>query len=230
MKAILIAEEENIFSSIIRFANTYGFDFIHYRSAVKALDNIEEIAPDAIFINAVDFPRHWKVITQHIRWDTSKNDMLILLLVNSDFTSLDADKATKIGVQAIINYENPAAQSNEALRNIFLRYKQIPKTDVPLLPEEKALNFMFTNPLNDAIITGRIEKLTEHYFDFNPDIPSSVGNIEENQILENCSLKMDQRILKLTCKVLCAKNGLRLAFSPRNEKDRATINFFINKK
>ncbi|MDR1588437.1 MAG: hypothetical protein LBS57_13370, partial [Treponema sp.] len=34
-------------------------EIIHYSQALKAMDNIEEINPDAIIISACDFPRHW---------------------------------------------------------------------------------------------------------------------------------------------------------------------------
>jgi hypothetical protein len=43
-------------------------DCIRYSSPLKALDNIDEITPDKIIINTIDFPRQWKVIAAFLRF------------------------------------------------------------------------------------------------------------------------------------------------------------------
>ncbi len=63
MKAILISEMLESSQELKPFLKGYDFDLIHYRTPLKAMDNLEEISPDAIIINTIDFPRHWKVLS-----------------------------------------------------------------------------------------------------------------------------------------------------------------------
>ena len=102
MKALLISDLPRSTDDLESLFSEYEFALIHYRSPLKALDNIEEISPDIVVINARDFPRHWKPITQHIRWNTSKEDILVIILTPPDFPADDADKAMFLGVQGVI--------------------------------------------------------------------------------------------------------------------------------
>ena len=116
MKALLIADTDASVMSLTRHIKPYGFDIIRYRSAVKAIENLEEIEPDAVFISAVDFPRHWKTLTQFMRADAKRDDTLIVLITDARFSADDADKAAHLGVQAIIG-EKSRARSLDASGN-----------------------------------------------------------------------------------------------------------------
>ena len=43
MKTLLIIEHDNLKEQVIEHLAPRGFDFIHYRNPIKAIDNIEEI-------------------------------------------------------------------------------------------------------------------------------------------------------------------------------------------
>ena len=49
---MIIADTDAPVRKITDYLAPWGFDSIRYRSAVKAIDNIEEIGPDAVFITA----------------------------------------------------------------------------------------------------------------------------------------------------------------------------------
>ena len=55
MKAVIIAESQNIIDEFSQYYKSNGFDVIVYRWLMKAMDNIEEIDPDLIFINAEEY-------------------------------------------------------------------------------------------------------------------------------------------------------------------------------
>lgn len=209
MKALLVADTDSSVRKLSEYIRPYGFDVIRYRSAVKALDNIEEIRPDAVFISTGDFPRHWKTLVQFIRADTAKDESVIVLLVNDRFTSDDADKAVHIGVQAIVNESLSGPEDEQQLLKVFSRYRHL-GTDASYSKQrsfEKAV-FLFTNPVSDTIITGKVEDLSASEIVFKPDAPSMTSDLTIGENIGQCSLKLDETILSPKCRVL--KNGYLL--------------------
>ena len=53
MKALLISESLNSAEKLKPFLGSYNFEIIHYRSPVKVIDNLQEISPNAVIINAL---------------------------------------------------------------------------------------------------------------------------------------------------------------------------------
>jgi hypothetical protein len=209
MKALLVAETDYPVRKITGYVTPLGFDVIRYRSAVKALDNIEEIMPDAVFISASDFPRHWKTLSQFIRADTGKDKTLIILLTNERFTADDADKAATIGVQAIIGEDLERESDERRLADLLARYRDIRQQGTTSATPSNTLStvecasavFLFTNPLNDAIITGTVESLSTTSIAFRPDAPAMVAELAVSDILEMCSLKLGDKILSPKCRI-----------------------------
>ena len=230
MKALLIADSETSVQAISHYIKPYSFDIIRYRSALKAIDNIEEIAPDAVFISTGDFPRHWKTIVQYIRADTGKDTTVVILLINNRFTAEDADKAAHIGVQAIISETAASPDDEHKLLEVFSRYRHITadecEVDGPHIGERAV--FMFTNPHTDTIITGTIETLSNRELRFKPDTPSATVNLVSGDILDQCSLKLDSSVLAPQCRILRNNNRLSLEFVDPGEKDRKLLAEFIS--
>lgn len=228
MKIMLISELADSKEKLNKFLGENNFELIHYRSPVKALDNIEEVTPDAVIINALDFPRHWKVITQYIRWDTTKGKIIIILLSDKKFVENDADKAVTAGVQGIIQMEHANfADIVPELKNIFSRYGYGNKGNSEK-DFSKQVTFLFTNPLNEVIITGTVKNITPHEILFLPDMPANTAELNENTILEQCSLKIKNKIIVPTCKIKSNKSLLNLEFVDLNKQDSEEITYFIN--
>jgi hypothetical protein len=212
MKALLIADTDFPVRKITEYVVPYGFDVIRYRSAVKAIDNIEEIRPDAVFISAGDFPRHWKTIVQFIRADTGKDTTVIILLTNERFSADDADKAVHIGVQAIVGETFASGEDEKQLFELLSRYRHIGGEEaadggISGVTGEKAV-FLFTNPSSDTIITGSVEKLGTAQIRFKPDAPSMTADLAVGDLLDQCSLKLGTAILSPRCRV--SKNAYLL--------------------
>lgn len=231
MKALLIADTDSTVKTVSRYVEPSGFDVIRYRSAIKALDNIDEIMPDAIFISTADFPRHWKTIVQFVRSDTGKDRTVIILLVNDRFTSDDADKAIHIGVQAIVSETLDAAGDEPKLTEVFSRYKPIESAVGAVRYEYESVSdraaFMFTNPLNDAIITGKLEGLDASALLFRPDAASSVSELSEGDELAECSLKLGETIINPECRVLKGGTLMRIEIAKMDEGERKSLLSFI---
>ena len=50
MKALVISDRQEIIDFVTPLLKENGFDLIHYRWIIKALDNIEEIQPNVIVL------------------------------------------------------------------------------------------------------------------------------------------------------------------------------------
>ena len=225
MKALLISDLPRSTDDLQPLFSEYKFDLIHYRSPLKALDNIEEISPNIVLINTRDFPRHWKPITQHIRWNTSKEDILVIILTPPDFPADDADKAMFLGVQGVITLKENINFKGilDELRMIFNRYnyKHIKNLS-------KNVQFLFTNPITETIVTGTVKNLTEEGIVFLPDMPANTDNLTADMILDQCSLKIENRSIVPNCKIVSNSSVMNLDFADLSDDDKKIITDFLN--
>ena len=120
MKAVIIAESESIIEEFSQYYKENGYDIIVYRWLMKAMDNIEEIDPDLIFINAEEYPRHWKVLCQYVA-GLNKNPKIVLYS-SSVLNDEDKNKAKILNIDSVIN-------SSEDLQEICTLEEICPTTN-----------------------------------------------------------------------------------------------------
>ncbi|MGP1600819.1 hypothetical protein [Treponema sp.] len=99
MKTLLISESRDILTAYADFFKSMGYENLCYRWLLKAMDNLEEIQPDVVFINASDYPRHWKTIVQHIRASGFCNPVVLIAAEYLDED--DQAKARFLGIYCI---------------------------------------------------------------------------------------------------------------------------------
>ena len=100
MKALVISGSSEIFDFVSPLLKERGFDLIHYRWIVKALDNIEEIQPDVIVLSAIEYPRHWKTLAGFLQSGICENEVKVYLCETSNLNIEDAAKADQLGVKS----------------------------------------------------------------------------------------------------------------------------------
>jgi len=61
MKLLWVSNDLELKENLRELWDNYELDLIQYQNARKAIDNLDEIDPQAVVFNGVDFPRHWKV-------------------------------------------------------------------------------------------------------------------------------------------------------------------------
>ena len=98
MKALLISESDEILNSYAAFFKEAGYDTVCYRWLLKAMDNLEEIEPQLVFIDGFGYPRHWKTLAQHIK-TSFKNAPLVLLA--ADLSEEETKKSDCLDVHCI---------------------------------------------------------------------------------------------------------------------------------
>ncbi len=241
MKAILISEVLEPEEKIKPILDKYGFDLIHYRSPLKAMDNLTEISPDALIINAIDFPRHWKVISQHIRWDKPKESVLLILLTDSSFSKQDQDKASESGIQAMLPTQDNFLEVLPEIKKVFDKYKTVSVDDslalkndaeniTSNLDKEKAskdyssrVKCVFVNPNQNTVVTGIVKDITEHYMVFSPDFIDSTNDMEENSIIDDLILQINANQIISKCCLKSNAETMEFSFIELSEKDKELI-------
>lgn len=228
MIVMLISETQDKSRDLIRFFEEKYINIVSYNSPMKALDNLQEIMPDMLVMDAVDFPRHWKVITQYLRYDNSKNDVVIVLIVNDLFSAVEIDKAVKVGVQAVINVDESYDVVVKKASDILSKYKCLTfrqgRGEGYEIPSEEC-SFLFIEPNTSSIVTGSIKDIKSSSILFIPD--TNIENLEKGQLLDTCSLKIQDNILTPHCRIVEAENYLNLKFENLSKEEEQIIDSFL---
>jgi hypothetical protein len=226
MKALLLIESDRI-ADIARFyLKPLGFEAIRYRNPVKAIDNLEEIQPDAIVMSARDFPRHWKVLAQAVRAERNKNECVIVLLKGESFPLEEVAKASHIGVNGVVKDDLDDRREQGRFQQLLKRYMVVDDERAAdrIMPSPwDRLDFMFSHPFSLAPIAGRLEAISPTGLSFVPDTPALAFDLSAGQIIEDCSMRVGSDIISLSCKVAHAGRVLGLEIEAIADDDRSRL-------
>lgn len=230
MKALLLIESDRI-ADIARFyLRPLGFDTIRYRNPVKALDNLEEIDPDALIVSSRDFPRHWKVISQAIRAEKDKDRCVIVLLKGELFPLEEAAKASAIGVNGVVRDDLDDRREQARFQELLKRYI--------VVDEERAadriapspwdrLDFMFAHPRSLQTIGGRLEAVSSLGLSFVPESPALVADLGPGDGIDDCSMRVGGDIIELSCRVVHGGRLLGLEIERIADDDRSRLEDYL---
>jgi hypothetical protein len=223
MKALLLVDDDRV-AEIARFyLKPLGFEAIRYRNPVKAIDNLDEIAPDAVVMSARDYPRHWKIVASVIRAERGKEDCVIVLLKGEYFPFEEAAKAASLGVNGVVRDALDDRKEQAQFQRLLKRYVVVDeaRTSDRLAPEPwDRLDLMFAHPRSFVPVAGRLETVSATGFSFAPDSPALVADLEPGTEIDDCSLRVGDRIVSLSCKLARADRLLALVISSMGEDDR----------
>ena len=143
MKALLISESDEILNSYAAFFKEAGYDTVCYRWLLKAMDNLEEIEPQLVFIDGFGYPRHWKTLAQHIK-TSFKNAPLVLLA--ADLSEEEAKKADCLDVHCI----SGSIEDEQTRRDIVLLLEQEPEVSAEPVEEIEEPEVPAADPIQTA--------------------------------------------------------------------------------
>ena len=204
MKALIISEDENVYSVLNSVLQKAGYDTIIYKWLLKALDNIEEIRPDCIVVSSSEYPRHWKTLVQFVKSGIGGDEVEVYLYEPNPMSSEDEEKARILGITdyftslepsvlegifASVKTEAPVVEAvSQAVAEQPVEEKEeIPTVeniiaDEPEKEEEKNEgHYMFTHPYSGKYVTGK-------FFEYNGTTLSCVIN-NLNGITKNCNIE-----------------------------------------
>lgn len=230
MKAILVVEDDSV-AEIVRYnIRPLGLDIIRYRDPIKALDNLDEIVPDAVIMSARDFPRHWKTLVVDLRSARPKASCAIILLKGEYFPFEEAAKAAYLGVNGVIKEDLADPSELDRLLQIIKRYIQVDESrrvDRHVPGPNDRLGFAFSHPVTFLTVSGSIETISEEGMSFLPESRAAVSDLEPGTVIDNASLRVADSILTVRCRLI--RNEVTMAFSFEADADtKSAISDYIS--
>jgi hypothetical protein len=230
MKALLLVENDRI-AEIIRFyLRPLGFEVLRYRNPVKAVDNLDEIEPDAVVVSARDFPRHWKIVAQTIRAVHDKTECVIVLLKGEHFPFEEAAKAAHLGINGVVKDDLDDRREQGHFQRLLKRYVTVEESRASdrIAPSPwDRLDFMFAHPKTLVPVGGRLETVSSSGLSFIPDSSALVADLEAGDVIDDCSMRVGDRILTLSCRIVRADRVLGLSISRMDAIDRKTLEDYL---
>ena len=213
MKMLLVAAGTEFAAALAYHLKPLGFTLEHHPDPLRVIEHLEDMDPQAILIHAGDFPRQWKPLVKIARERKAREELIILLVAPQDFPIEDAAKAAHLGVNGILSENLTDKAELYRLEEIVRRYRSVSDKRnftrlIPQAPEE--LGFAFTHPRRLALVTGRVREISIQGSSFLPARPSSVADLAVGSEIKNCSLKVEDQIIAVTCKV--TRNWEELGF------------------
>jgi len=230
MKLLLVLGDTETYNLLLHYVKPLGFELIRYTHALKAMDNIDEIDPQAIIISAKDFPRHWKTMVQFVRSERSKDVCPIIILKGEIFPVEEASKASYLGVSGIVTETLDNPSEVDRLQGILSRYMLVDeKRRTPRHHKESWQNigFVFTRPADNILVTGEVKDISTGGLAFLPDNPSYLKDITLDMNLEACSLRLGEFILSPSCRLARTGRIISLEFTSFSNGEQETLNKYV---
>lgn len=193
MKAVIIAESESIIEEFSQYYKENGYDIIVYRWLMKAMDNIEEIDPDLIFINAEEYPRHWKVLCQYVA-GLNKNPKIVLYS-SSVLNDEDKNKAKILNIDSVIN-------SSEDLQEICTLEELCPTTT----ESEQEIESELISEITPEIDVEQEIEIVQEIPEISPEnevVQDSKVELETKEVVSEKEIIQSEEIFEEEKKVNC---------------------------
>jgi hypothetical protein len=230
MKLMLILGSDEILGLVSANIKPLGFEMIRYRYVLKAMDNLDEIDPACIIISARDFPRHWKVLAQFVRYERSREECPIVLLKGDNFSLEEASKAFLIGVSGIVSDELSRPREMDQLQSILERYMDIPdkrKSRRYRAEPWTRFGFCMANPAGKIIITTTVKTLSSTGISVEPENPALAANLTEGTEIPECSLRIGDDIISPICRLIRKQSDLSMEFIFMNKVEQIILDSYI---
>jgi hypothetical protein len=230
MKLLVILGSDEILSLLSQNIKPLGVDLIRYHHALKAMDNIEEIEPAAILISAKDFPRHWKIMVQFVRYFQSKDECPIILLKGQNFSLEDASKAFYLGVSGIVSEDLTRPSEVDQLQGLLRRYAKLEDkrgSNRYHVENFREIGICAVNPVDRAIITGQVETISATGISFRPEEEISMESLSENMELAECSLRIGEDFITPISRIVRTSPDMSLEFIFLPDVDRILLDNYL---
>jgi len=232
MKLLLVLGSDDTHNLISLYVRPLGFELIRYRHVLKAMDNIDEVDPQAIIISARDFPRHWKTMVQFVRSERSKDACPIIILKGENFSVEEASKASFLGVSGMVPETLGNSDEISRLQGILGRYTPLDEkrhTRRFYAEFEASFGFVFARPGDNVLATGKLKNISPGGLSFMPDNSSLLKDISLNTELEECSLRAGDSIYSPVCRLIRTGRIVSMEFISFPDGEWESLTSFMEK-
>ena len=225
MKLLLVLGSDDNYDAFAQIIAPLGFELIRYRHVLKAMDNIDEVDPSAIVISARDFPRHWKILTQFVRNERSKEACPIIILKGESFSAEETSKAFFMGVNGVIS------DTLEREEEIY-RLKSILGSPVPGQKQQffvepwNHIALLVAGLVDRSLVIGDVKTISSNGLSFIPEAPS-VKTVQLNKELTECSLRAGEAILSPVCRITGTEKKISLEFVSFPDDEQQTLDRYL---
>jgi hypothetical protein len=194
MKLLMVVASDETSELLSLYIKPLGFDLIRYRYVLKAMDNLDEIEPDAVIMSARDFPQHWQILLQFARCTFPLMRLPFVVLRGACFPFEDAVRTFYLGATPLDEQLRPA--DIEKLRNV-LQHGEQKRISIMERNNKKRFSLMLVNPLTGIMVTGEVKGISDEYISFLPTI--SLSEVPPNTEVPECSLRAGEWVLSPRC-------------------------------
>jgi hypothetical protein len=230
MKLLVILGSDETLNLIAQNIEPLGFDLIRYQHVLKAMDNIEEIAPSTIIISARDFPRHWKALVQFVRYSHPKVECPIIILKGPNFSLDDASKAFFMGVSGIVSEDLTRPSEVDQLQRLLSRYVQLEEKRSANrfhIEDPRQAGICVVNPVSRSMITGLVKTISASGLSLQPEKTLVLDSLKENMELSECSLRIGEDFITPICRVVRTKPDMSMEFIFLPDVDRILLDNYL---
>jgi len=230
MKMLLVAAGTGFANVLGYHLGPLGFTVEYTDDPLRAIEKLDEIDLQAILFHAGDFPRLWKPLLKLAREKKPREELVFLLIAPKDFELEDAAKAAHLGVNGIMGEDLGEKKQLSRLEEIIRRYLALrdKRSFARLVPsEQEELGFAFTHPVRLALVTGKVREISIQGSSFHPHRPSAASDLAVGSEIPRCSLKFEDRIISVTCKLTRNREELGFQFLTFEEGGHAALLRYI---
>jgi DNA-binding response OmpR family regulator len=214
MKLLVVARRKDLKDLITYHLNPIGFEIVYYSDPVKVVDSIEDIQPDMLLFNAMDFPRHWKPVLTLLRETLSKEQAVFVILAKNPPYE-EAVKATYLGANGIIDANLPEKQQMQRLEELYRRYGSLKdkRRFHRLIPTEADnLKLVFSHPHSLALITGTLAEISIKGASFRAHDTALITDLRRDDRVEHCTLRVEEDHITLSARITRNDDDIGLQF------------------
>ena len=196
MKALIISDKHEIIDALSDYFKQNNCDVIIYRWLLKALDNIEEIQPDMIFLSAAEYPRHWKTLASFVQSGIGGNEVKLFLYNPEPMEDEEKKKAEKLGITAYIE----SLADDQLAKIIPVNTPLTPSVETPKINVQK-YELVFTHPESGKFIFGNAES-SEGSDLFECELSGIESNLKINQYVRYVSVLAEDELQSFDAKII----------------------------
>ncbi|MCQ2591638.1 MAG: hypothetical protein MJ188_02545 [Treponema sp.] len=205
MISLIISNDKNVSEQFNTLFKNHGFETIKYKWFLKALDNLEEIEPDFIVVNADEYPRHWKMISMFLKCSLVEKPIKLVLYTAEQITKDEQKKIDFLAADYVIS-----DFSQESINELFTENLQMENENDSELISVSVSDFEEIIQVDDVISEisqdeteelFSVSDITESYDDLKG---AGVGDFMFNNPADNsliCGKYLDFNGSKITCKI-----------------------------
>ena len=208
MNILIITNENHIKNSLSHKFFPVGINVIHFKKCADAIQHLNKINPHVIIVDTDTEQRAWKPLITIIRsGKTSVPIVFLLIMSNCDIET--ANQALYLGVNGIILKPFNKVKSILKIIKLIKRHIDIEKARnfIRIKPSiDDSIMFMYKDINTRSIIKGQVNNLSANGLGINLNMAYQDFNIEKDEILENCILKIKGEEIRFDLSVIWHHN------------------------